>query len=58
MRYRIFKEKNKEADYKQFIRGTDYLTEYNQMRWDVLEDPDGYNDMTPEEILKDLFSEK
>ncbi|MDO4553730.1 MAG: hypothetical protein Q4B70_01130 [Lachnospiraceae bacterium] len=42
-----------------------YLSHYSQMRWtlsnqsgSVMSDPDGYRNMTPEEILKDLFHEK
>lgn len=40
-------------------RGTSFLTDYNQFRWnpDMLTDPDGYRDMTAEEILADLFDE-
>lgn len=44
-------------------KGTSYLTHYSQMRWKitgedvVLSDPDGYRDMSPEDILKDLFGE-
>lgn len=38
-------------------RGGAYLTQYSQFRWsdDVLPDPDGYRNMTPAEILTDLF---
>ncbi|MBQ1251748.1 MAG: hypothetical protein IIY02_02415 [Firmicutes bacterium] len=39
-----------------------YLRAYDRFRWDlhkgILTDPDGYVIMTPEEILKDLFSER
>lgn len=43
-------------------RGSSYLTDYAQMRWDItgnaiMADPDGYRQMTAEQILKDLFSE-
>ncbi len=44
-------------------RGSTYLSHYGQMRWKstgenaVLSDPDGYREMSPEEILKDLFDE-
>ena len=40
-------------------RDRSFLTGYNQFRWDpsVLSDPDGYRDMTVEEILADLFEE-
>ncbi|MBQ9200378.1 MAG: hypothetical protein IJ141_09400 [Lachnospiraceae bacterium] len=45
--------------YDTCIRDTDFLTDYNQMHWNrnVLSDPDGYDDMTPEEIMMDLFRE-
>lgn len=45
-------------------RGTSYLTHYGQMRWNtvgknvVLSDPDGYQSMSAEEVLADLFGEK
>ena len=40
-------------------RGADFLVGYDQYRWDdeVLSDPDGYRDMSPEEMLADLFGE-
>ena len=43
--------------YDTCIRDIDFLTDYNQMHWNrnILKDPDGYDEMTPEEILKDLF---
>ncbi len=39
-------------------RGVGYLTDYDRYRFDggILSDPDGYFNMTPEEILEDLFS--
>lgn len=42
-------------------RGSSYLSHYGQMRWRttgknvVLSDPDGYQDMSAEEVLKALF---
>lgn len=42
-------------------KGKSYLSHYGQMRWytsgdsTVLSDPDGYRELPPEEILKDLF---
>ena len=47
------------AWYDSCIRDTTFLTNYDQMHWNrnILQDPDGYDDMTPEEILKDLFGE-
>ena len=40
-------------------RGASYLTGYDMFRWDggFLPDPDGYRNMGPEEILKDLFKD-
>lgn len=49
--------------YPKMDRGSTYLSHYGQMRWKstgenaVLSDPDGYREMSPEEILKDLFDE-
>ncbi|MGN0154299.1 MAG: hypothetical protein ACI4A3_07595 [Lachnospiraceae bacterium] len=49
--------------YPDVSRGTSYLSHYGQMRWDVtgenvvLSDPDGYQNMSAEEVLKDLFGE-
>lgn len=50
------------AKYPVCSRGRNYLTDYAQMRWDasgsaVMTDPDGYLNMTAEQILQDLFSE-
>ncbi|MBQ8924577.1 MAG: hypothetical protein IJ053_07250 [Lachnospiraceae bacterium] len=47
------------ARYNSFMRPTSFLTDYNQMHWNrsVLSDPDGYDNMTPREILQDLFNE-
>ncbi len=46
--------------YDTCIRDTDFLTDYNQMHWSrsVLSDPDGYDSMTPKEIMTDLFDER
>lgn len=47
--------------YPDVSRGASYLSHYGQMRWQttgngvVLSDPDGYQTMSAEEILKDLF---
>ena len=40
-------------------RGMSYLTDYDQYRWstETLADPDGYRNMSVEEILADLFGE-
>ena len=45
--------------YDTCLRGTGFLTEYDQYRWDenLLTDPDGYFQMTPREILDDLLAE-
>lgn len=39
-------------------KGTDYLTNYNQMIWSdtVLSDSDGYREMYANDILRDIFS--
>ena len=46
--------------YMSCIRDTDFLKDYNQMHWSrgILADPDGYDKMTPEEIMMDLFENK
>ncbi len=43
--------------YPNYRRGTDYLTDYDAMRWNenVLPDPDGYRNKTADEILSDFF---
>lgn len=47
--------------YPDVRRGSTYLSHYSQMRWNVtgkkviLSDPDGYQNMSAEEVLKDLF---
>ena len=44
--------------YPNCTRGASYLTNYDMFRWneEFLPDPDGYRNMKPDEILKDLFS--
>jgi len=48
--------------YSKMERGSSYLSHYGQMRWKttgknvVLSDPDGYQSMSAEKILKDLFA--
>lgn len=55
--------KNWYKRYSKVDRGSSYLSHYGQMRWKttgnhiVLSDPDGYQNMSPEDILKDLFAE-
>lgn len=47
--------------YPEVGRGTTYLTHYGQMRWKtngknvILSDPENYQKMTAEQVLKDLF---
>lgn len=43
--------------YENWSRGMSYLTKFRLMRWnrEVLADPDGFDEMTPEEILHKLF---
>ena len=43
--------------YPRCSRNTSYLTDYNQMHWNetVLTDSDGYRNMTPSQILYDMF---
>ncbi len=47
------------ARYDTCIRDTDFLTDYNQMHWNrnVLADPEGLDNLTPEEIMKVIFDE-
>lgn len=47
--------------YPDCAKDSKYLTEFAQMRWDisgdaVMTDPEGYRNMSAEQILKDLFS--
>lgn len=47
--------------YKRFPlneRGCEYLNEYMRFQWDVLEDREGYENMSPEEVLMDLCIQK
>ena len=50
-----------DKNYPAKCKGCSYLTDYGQMRWKttgesvVLSDPDGYQDMSADEILQDLF---
>lgn len=50
--------------YPATCKNSSYLSHYGQMRWRttgkkvVLSDPDGYQKMSAEEILKDLFKDK
>lgn len=47
--------------YKNYSRNTSYLTNYDSFRWDtgengIMSDPDGYYNMTPQQILEDIFN--
>ncbi len=49
--------------YPDCSRGSSYLRDYSQMRWDVsgksiMTDPDGYRNKSADQILKDLFKSK
>lgn len=44
--------------YPDNARNTSYLTHYDRFCWSILSDDEGYRNMTPEEILKDIFNEK
>ena len=50
--------------YPDVSRNSSYLSHYGQMQWNVtgdsvvLSDPDGYQNMSAEEVLSDLFKEK
>ncbi len=45
--------------YSSFLRDASYLKNYDQYHWDrnLLSDPDGYDTMTPAEILRDLYGD-
>lgn len=38
-------------------RNASYLTHYDRFQWSILSDEEGYRNLTPEEILKDIFGE-
>ncbi|MCD7735517.1 MAG: Ig-like domain-containing protein [Lachnospiraceae bacterium] len=49
--------------YPSCSKGSSYLTDYAQMRWDlsgnsIMTDPDGYRNMSADEILADLFASR
>ena len=49
--------------YSDYDRSDSFLKKYNQFRWylsegNVMSDPDGYRDMSPEKILDDLLKKK
>ena len=37
-------------------RNESYLTHYDQFRWTALSDEEGYANMSPKEILEDIFT--
>lgn len=41
--------------YPENCRNTSYLTHYDKFEWSILSDNEGYRNMSPEEILKDIF---
>lgn len=41
--------------YPENSRDTSYLTHYDKFSWSVLKDEEGYGNMSPNEILKDIF---
>ena len=47
--------------YPCYLRGASYLTDYDRFRWDlkngVLTDPDGYDIMSPNQLINHLFRE-
>lgn len=43
--------------YPDSSRNEGYLTHYDRFEWSVLSDDEGYGDMTPECILRDIFEE-
>lgn len=57
---KYYPEYDKKFSHKGYMRDSDYLTKYTQLRWDTdgaVEDPDKYTEMTVEQVLKDLFNE-
>lgn len=44
--------------YPENSRNTSYLTHYDKFEWSILSDDEGYRNMTPEKILKDIFNEQ
>ncbi len=45
------------AKFPDSSRNASYLTHYDQFRWTALSDEEGYRNMTPKEILEDIFTE-
>lgn len=58
---KYYPEWDKKFSHHGYMRNINYLTKYTQLRWNTssaVKDPDNYEKMTPEEVLKDLFDEK
>ena len=58
---RYYVEYDKKFSGLGYMRNGDYLSKYTQLRWHingVMADPENYANMNPEQVLKDLFSEK
>ncbi len=45
------------AKFPDSSRGTGYLTNYDRFEWSLLSDDEGYRNMSPEEVLRDIFNE-
>jgi len=43
--------------YPDSSRNTSYITHYDKFEWSVLSDAEGYRNMTPSQVLKDIFGE-
>lgn len=43
--------------YPENCRNTSYLTHYDRFEWSILSDDEGYRNMSPEEVLKDIFKD-
>lgn len=58
---KYYPEYDEKFSYKGYIRDSDYLTKYTQLRWDTsgaIKSPGGYTEMPAEQLLKDLFDER
>ncbi len=57
---KYYPEYDEKYSHHGYVRSGDYLTQYTQLRWNTdgaMKDPDGYTEMTAEQVLKDLFNE-
>lgn len=58
---KYYKEYDEKFSHKGYMRNSSYLTQYTQLRWNTnsaLKDPNGYTNMTAEQVLNDLFCDK